>query len=319
MTSLANIQFSSGLFTQGVRNNNFFGSTLTITPGPSQENIAADPLYLSPGTGDFALSAGSPNIVSASTSLGIPYTISSVTPFQQFQDFYGANRVPKGVAPDIGAVEYLASVHNRVDPPIYLGQQGYDVTFDGASLKPVRRLSRAFADGTQDDISMDTGAASLNVSDRKMYFDESTIPLDDAEILIRNPRMVGNGYPSQPDAAVLKRDSAFIQPVDAPGFEGTKVYVSMDGDDAYPGTIFQPFRTIDQALESSAEIIVVLAGSYPLFTGKTNKHIVFMPRLDFSIHANAANTFLDIDTWEITEETDVVFTQSLSQMTIVHP
>jgi len=306
-TNVNTVNFTSGLLAN-VRYNNVYNTADMALFVGILGNRDDDPLFV--GSGDYNLTDPSPSRKTANPSTS--YTSNKIAPYPQSQDRVGANRAYKGEGSDIGALENLSDVNGRTEAELNLGQQGYDVVYDGDSDRPLRRLSKAMSDVSSDPVQFDLGSTTAKVSDRKMYFDDHGLELNSASVSVSNPQ-AATPY-------VLKRDSAFVQPFDQAAFEGVSAYVAMDGSDTDGnGSFAAPYRTIDKALSTIATVIFVMAGSYPLFTGVAGKKVVFVPRNDFYLLGGFMNTDLEGSSWQVTESLDSTYAFAVGLFTVSHP
>lgn len=306
LTNIANLHFSSGsqaLFTY----NNSFGTTSNLTPGAS--NISLDPLYTNTVIGDYSIGELSPNRGAANP--GALAYLNNNSPDQNNKDIVGVDRAYKGYTADIGAYENLAGIRMHTDTPYYIGQQGYDEVYSGNADKPLRRLSAGMSDAAGTPVLLEAGPVTTGVSTRKMYLDEASVPLE-ASTLNFVDAQISTSYLS-------RKDSVIAQPFDALNLSGTSVYVSMYGDDTNPGTESLPYRTIDAALASTADNLIVQAGDYPLFTGVTNKHIVLLPRNDFYVQSPFVEAELSLGAWNVVLSTNSSHAFLPDSFVVTHP
>lgn len=307
LTNISDMHFTSGFLAE-IKYNNLYNSTYSAPSGPS--NIDADPLYVDPASGDYSLENLSPNRKSANPSKSNNYN--KYTPYQQTQDIKGANRAYKGEVPDIGSIENLSDVVNRTGGEIYVGEQGYDVVYDGDPGRPFRRLSQAFSDPTEDPVKVNFGSEFPGVSDRKIYIDESFIELNSAEL--------GEGDPTVDVSYVNKRSSVFIQPYDQSSASGEFAYVDMQGsDDTGDGSFINPYRTIGFALSTSAQVVYAFAGSYPFFQGVPGKKIVFIPRNEFYLISAFSSSSLESSSWQVSQSVGSTYSFAIGEFNVSHP
>jgi hypothetical protein len=294
-------------FTATVTYNNLYNTPLVATG----TNIAVDPLYTNASTGDLMPLMASPNIASANPA-GVGPLYNHNTTYINDKDSNGADRAFKGTVSDRGALDNLSIINTRTESILSIGQQGFDEVYDGDESRPLRRLSRAFSDVSGDPINFIIGPTTPGVSDRKMYFDDHSLDLNNSSVSID---------PSQnPVPKVLKRDTAFVQPFDTVGYVGVTAYVATTGDDLTgDGTAEKPYRTIDKALATTATVIVAVAGSYPLFTGVAGKKVVFIPRVDsYTKGAFATSTMSEYE-WIVLDTSGSIPTFTPTYLYVRHP
>jgi hypothetical protein len=306
--SLTNIQaltMSSGFLAE-FKNNNIFGSSLNFSPDPS--NINSDPLYKNPVDFDYSIDDASPNRLAGNPSY---ITRNKDSLSSRERDLSQVDRTYKGEPPDIGALENLVDVYNRVSENLYMSQIGHDYVWDGNLDKPVRRLSHALDKADADTVSPIMGAETPHVSKRTQYFDEQILETAPSRLDIHD---------SRPEIPLLKRtDRLAIQPFDPKDIPGDKVFVTVDGnDDTGNGSLGNPYRTIQRALQETATVICVLAGDYPLFTGVVGKSVIFLPREQWVYKGASGVTGFSPINWLIEEETDVSVNFAAKTLNIVH-
>jgi len=306
--SLTNIQaltMSSGFLAE-FKNNNIFGSSLNFSPDPS--NINGDPLYKNPVTFDYSLDNASPNRNAGNDNF---ISRNDITLGRKDQDLVEVSRTYKGEPPDIGALENLTDVYNRVSENLYMSQLGHDKVWDGNLDKPVRRLSHALEKADTDTVSPIMGEVTDGVSKRTQYIDEQDLKISPSRIQIHDPR---------PGIPLLKRtDRIAIQPFDPKDIPGEKVFVSVDGnDETGVGSFGSPYRTVQRALQETANIVCVIAGDYPIFTGAVGKSIIFLPREQWVYKGASGVVGFSSSFWTVTEETDVSITYSAKTLKIAH-
>ena len=266
LTNIVNgIQTATGADVQ-YRNNNFWQ-----TPPPvvfSNGNISADPLYQDPL--DPRLSSGSPDRDAAYESRWLD-TFNSVVPYDRYKDMIGAHRkyVQDGLPADIGSYEYLSGTNEHHASGLFFGAQGFDLVYGGNESDPVLKLSRAFEVSENLPIKVVLPDPQQSISSRHNTVVESAIDTDfTSSVSVQNPQE--NDIPF-----VEKVDQISIRSWNPSYSPGSSVYISEQGDDlSGDGTQANPYRTIDKGLSTSADNILVEAGTYPTFTGVPGKRVI---------------------------------------------
>lgn len=235
-----------------VRNNNFYQSAALSSFVGSDNNIDADPLY----NPDLSLQPGSPNIGAGRDErykLFEGYLTASING----EDFLGLsrNRVSSPLDLDIGAysaASQITSVGGAVSPT------GMDSGADGSVANPYRTVASALeALGTDPTLELQLGSYINNSTKRtlKEVYESlngviSTLDFSD-NTTVSQYALVADTYWVAGFFGIGAKDGiVFVSGRDPVGFSSaTNNYDSLNFESNRDGSFFNPFRSIDSALE----------------------------------------------------------------------